>query len=887
MTRGAQPAGGIAPDADQAALWGFARTLALEHPELRPASIDLDPSPVTLGGADLLAAVLDADGEDQVALRAGARLVARLVVADAPDATAARDAAPVELALESRGTLDALTRRPMVRRAPGPGEVEIEVLATGLNFKDVLNALDMYPGDPGPLGSECAGVVAAVGAGVTDRRVGEAVVALAPGCFRSYVTCDAGLVVAKPTGTSFAEAAGMLIAHVTARFALDHVARLQAGERVLVHAAAGGVGLAAVGAAQRVGAEVFATAGNDRKRALLEALGVAHVYDSRSLDFADQILADTDGAGVDVVLNSLAGDFVRRSLDVLAPGGRFVEIGKRDHLGEQLGDERSYHVVDWGAEARADPALIRSIMEGVTASAAEGSLLRLPLRTFPLADAQAAFRFMAQARHVGKVVITHRRTSGRPVPDVRADGTYLVTGGLGGLGLLTARHLVELGARHLVLMGRRPPSAVAAEAVDALRADGVDVLVVEGDVARTDDVDRVLAAVAATDQPLRGVVHAAGALDNGAIGQLDWARFAGVLAAKVDGARHLDRATADAPLDAFVAYASVASVLGSPGQANHAAANAYLDALAHRRSGDGLASVSIDWGAWSEVGAAADLGVVEMAGAHGLGVITPDAGIAALDRLPGAAVDPQPVFSPIDWPVLLRRYAGGPPPLLSGMAARGVATVSAAATVEPSRGRRRSPAPGRRLAGPAPGDPHGAGPRADGAGAGPARRRRRRRDAPERSGPRLADGGRAAQRARHAARARRAAAGHVGLRPPERRGHRRPPGDVARSCGRHRFRRQRRRRSRPGSATRAGRRVARHVAARRHGEPDRRRDRRHAVAPERAMSELFDRLSNLPPKRLALLAMELQDQLDAAEPCADRADRHRRDGLSLPGAVDA
>lgn len=692
VTRGAQPAGGISPDPDQAALWGFTRTLALEHPELRPVTIDLDPSPVVLAGSDLLDAMLHDDGEHQVALRAGARLVARLAVADRE----LGPSLPVELGFDGRGTIDELSLRPAVRRAPGAGEVEIEVHAAALNFKDVLNVLGMYPGDPGPLGSECAGVVVGIGSGVTDLAVGDAVVALAVGSLRSFVTCSAVLVVPKPAGMSFAEAAGLLIAQVTARIGLDEVAGLRRGERVLVHAGAGGVGLAAVDVARRAGAEIYATAGSDRKRALLRALGVAHVYDSRSLGFADGVLADTGGAGVDVVLNSLAGEFVQRSFDVLAAGGRFVEIGKRDLLGDAAGDTRSYTVVDWSDALRADPASIRTVMEAIVADAASGALLRMPVRTYPLHDAASAFRFMAQGRHVGKVVVTMPAATARPLPPLREDATYLVTGGLGGLGLLTASHLAGLGARHLALVGRRPPSDVAEEEIARLRAGGTRVTVVQADVSRPADVARTVEQIAGSGFPLRGVIHAAAGFDDGAIFSLDWDRMADVLAAKVDGLGNIERATADAPLEFLVAYSSVASVLGAPGQANYAAANAVLDAVAHRRAGDGLPSVSIDWGGWRDVGAAADPEVMARVAAHGLGVIDADDGLAALDRCMAMGIA-QVTVAPIDWPVLLGRV--GRMPLLTAMAATTAAApvaVDAAAGEEVRRQLAAAPAARRR-----------------------------------------------------------------------------------------------------------------------------------------------------------------------------------------------
>ncbi|HEY1278336.1 MAG TPA: SDR family NAD(P)-dependent oxidoreductase, partial [Acidimicrobiales bacterium] len=658
VTRGAVTVDGESAAPIQASLWGFARSLAVEHPELRPVCMDLDPlAPASC--VDQLAEMLVAGGrDDQLAWRAGSLVAGRLV----PASTAPRE--PLELAVTQRGTLGNLVVRPAARRAPNAGEVEIRVHATGLNFRDVLNALGMYPGDPGPLGGECAGVVVAVGPGVTNVKVGDPVVAVAPGSFRTYVTCSAVLVAAKPATMTFAEAAGLLIANMTAEFALRHVGRLQAGERVLIHAGAGGVGLAAIALAQRVGAEVYATAGSASKRAFLSSLGVTHVYDSRSLAFGAEILADTGGEGVDVVLNSLAGDFVTTSLGLLRCGGRFLEIGKRDHLTADaaagLGKKIEYHIVDWGDTALDDPQLVRSVLTDVVAAASAGVLRRVPLTTFPFDRAPDAFRFMAQARHTGKVVVTQMgAVADRPAPPIRPDATYLITGGLGGLGLATARHLAERGARHLLLLGRRPPSAHTETVLTELRGEGVEVVAVQGDVADRTDVERAVGFVAATMPALRGIFHAAGILDDGAVAQQTWARFGQVLTPKLAGAWLLHESTRQLELDHFVLFSSASAILGAPGQSSYTAANRAMGAVAHRRRAEGRPALSIDWGPWAEVGMAAGLGPREerRLTERGVRFLSPADALDALDLLLGHDA-PQVCVLWMDWDAA-RRDLGG------------------------------------------------------------------------------------------------------------------------------------------------------------------------------------------------------------------------------------
>ncbi len=668
LTRHAQSviAGDAPPSPNQAMAWGLARTIRLEHPELSCTTLDLgDGEPEALADA-ALPLLSPGVREDQLALRGDLRLAARLAH------WTPSMAVPQRLEMTSRGSLDHLTLRPAERRAPGPGEVELNVAATGLNFKDVMNVLGLYPGDPGPLGGECAGTVTAVGPGVTELRAGDEVFGLAGGSFGAYVTADARFLVARPSGLSAAQAASQAIAFITAAFTLEHLAKLRAGERVLIHAAAGGVGLAAVQLAHRAGAQVYATAGSEAKRTYLRSLGVARVMDSRSTAFADQILADTGGRGVDVVLNSLSGESAARSFDVLADGARFLEIGKSGLLtpdqAAALGRGITYHIVDWTASLLAEPELIRSMLAAIADDLASGALTPLPVRTFPLAEAVEAFRYMAQARQIGRIAITQPR-----MPAIRPDATYAITGGLGGLGLETARWLVEQGARHLLLLGRSAPGERARAAMAELERAGCTVAVMACDVSRRDQLAQALSAAAESLPLLRGIVHSAGALADSALVLQDLARFNAVLGPKADGADNLLGLTRGAALDFFVLYSSIAGVLGSAGQANHAAANAYLDAAAQAWRERGVPALSIVWGAWADVGAAAERSVVERNADQGIGVIRPQEGTALLGTLLAADRANVMVF-PVDW---ARFGRGGP--FLSGVAVKKASVPTAPA----------------------------------------------------------------------------------------------------------------------------------------------------------------------------------------------------------------
>jgi len=684
-SRGAQSAGAAVPNPEQASAWGMGRVIALEHPELRATRIDLDAATSVEVQAAALERALSLQGvEDQLAQRAGEWLVPRLAPVSAISAT---PTLPRRLEKSSAGVLDELHLTPAERLAPGPGQVQIRVVAAGLNFRDVMNAVAMRE-DPEPLGGECAGRISAVGEGVEGLAVGDHVVAVAEASFATYVVTAARHVAQIPAGLGFAQAATLPFAFMTAHHALSVLGKLQAGESLLVHAGAGGVGIAAIQLARRLGATVYATAGSDVKREFLRAMGVADVFDSRSLQFESQLLQATGGQGVDMVLNSLAGEFIAASVRCLKPAGRFLEIGKRDILTtaqfSQMRPNGAYHAIDLNAQRIQHPDASQRLFAEVIALAARGEVVPLPCKVFPMTRARDGFRHMAQARHIGKVVLAWDDAHPSSLSQLSAGAAYLVTGGLGGLGLLTAQRLVDRGARHLFLMGRSPPSQAARAAIQTMRAAGATVNVVQGDVSRRADVQRAVDAVHAAGVPLRGLIHSAGTLNDGALMQQHWEHFAQPLGPKIAGTWWLHETTRDLRLDFFVVYSSMAGVLGSAGQGNHAAANAFLDAFACHRRDQGLPAVSLAWGAWSEVGAAADRQVDRRVSAQGIDVITPARGLELLELLMEAGGSQYAIF-PVQWEKFLARAPAQRTPFLDGV--RPVtrrATRSAAAPVGPA-----------------------------------------------------------------------------------------------------------------------------------------------------------------------------------------------------------
>jgi acyl transferase domain-containing protein/NADPH:quinone reductase-like Zn-dependent oxidoreductase/acyl carrier protein len=593
VTRGAVAAadGDDVTDLVHAPVWGLIRSAQSEHPD-RLVLVDLDGYELPEAVAAAVAA-----GEQQIVVRDGTVRVSRLVPA-APGGTLALPEAPHwKLETTGSGTPEGLELAPAEEPRPlAPGHVRVQVRAAGVNFRDVLIALGMYPGEAVFRGSEGAGVVIEAAPDVTSVAVGSRVMGLFPGTFGSTAVADARSVVPVPRGWTDQQAAAVPIAFVTAWYGLVDLAGLKAGESVLVHAATGGVGTAAVQIARYLGAEVYATA-SPGKHHVLEAMGIdeAHRASSRDLGFEDAFRAATGGRGVDVVLNSLSGAATDASLRLLAEGGRFVEMGMTDIRDpEQIAGTQPgvrYRVLDLG-QPGAD-GLGRMLTE-IVGRLERGELTHPPVRAFDIRRAPEAFRLMSRAAHIGKLVLTLPRP-------LDPDGTVLVTGGTGTLGGLVARHLVTRhGVRHLLLTSRQGPQAPgAAELRDDLAALGATVTVTACDVGDRSRLGEVLAAVPGA-HPLTGVVHCAGVLDDGMVDALTPGHLARVLQPKADAALHLHELTQDADLALFVLFSSVVGVYGNPSQANYAAASTFLDALAQHRQAHGLPGQSLAWGMWEQ-----------------------------------------------------------------------------------------------------------------------------------------------------------------------------------------------------------------------------------------------------------------------------------------------
>ena len=575
-----------------AAVWGLVRSAQTEH----PGRILLVDSDAPLDDTAVAAAL--AVSEPQVVLRGGtvhtarvhgSRAVSGLLVPPGDGAW--------RLGMSSRGTFEnlRLERIPDADAPLAPGHVRVALSAIAANFRDVMIALGLYPDPDAVMGVEASGVVLESDSGAAGFAVGDRVMGLFPEGTGTVAVTDHRLLVKVPAGWSHTAAATTSVVFATAYYALRDLASVQPGRRILVHAAAGGVGMAAVQLARHWGLEVFATASRG-KWDTLRAMGFdeEHISDSRSLEFEDRFRAVTGGRGFDVVLDSLAGEFVDASLRLVAPGGIFLEMGKTDVRDPDV-IAREYPGVRYRAFDlfEAGPDRIQRMLADLAALFGDEVLRPLPVTTFDIRRAPAALRYLSQARHVGKVVMV--------MPDAWASGTVLITGGTGMAGSLLARHVVTRhGVRNLVLVSRHGPDAPgAAELVAELSRAGAQVQVAACDAADREALAKVIADIP-VQQRLSAVIHTAGALDDAVVTSLTPERLDVALRAKVDAAWNLHELTRDLDLSAFVLFSSMAGLVGSSGQANYSAANSFLDALAIHRQAHGLPAISLGWGLWNQ-----------------------------------------------------------------------------------------------------------------------------------------------------------------------------------------------------------------------------------------------------------------------------------------------
>lgn len=657
----------------QSLVWGVGRVASNELGGLSLRLVDIGEDPSESELQSLVREAFATSDEVDVALRGTSRFGLRVVRTPSGDERRLAVDSDVAYRLEQRqpGALGALALAEHIRRPPEPEEVEVAVRAAGLNLKDVMSALGLLPREAPhrELGVEYSGVVTRIGADVRGLHVGDEVFGMAAGSFASHVVAHSALLFPKPPRLTHEEAATLPAVMGTAWYCLEVLARLQDGESVLIHAASGGVGHAAIQVARRHGAQIFATAGSEAKRAYLRAMGIEHVFDSRSLAWADEVRMATGGRGVDVVLNSLAGSAITRGVELLALGGRFVEIGKTDiYENQRLGlypfkNNIAFFAVELGPICAERPETARRLIYAPLARMIEaGEIQPLPARVYSASQIGEAFATMSRSQHIGKIVVSMQRGQPRHVApahralELRPDASYLVTGGTRGLGVLVADWLVERGARHLILMSRSgQPDAECLNRIGAWRGRGVDVRVMAVDVGNERALTDALDTARKNGPPFAGLVHGAMVLADAPLQNLDDDAFQTVLQPKAGAALLLDELTREDPLDFFVLLSSVSTIGGHPGQAAYNAANALLQSLAWRRRLQGRPAAVLHLGAMAEAGfVARHQGVAKLLTDLGLEPMQPAHALAVLEEMLLTACSDE-IAAVVDWRELVRR----------------------------------------------------------------------------------------------------------------------------------------------------------------------------------------------------------------------------------------
>ena len=610
-----------------APIYGMGRTIDNENPEIKFTRVDISNETTDV---DSLVSFLNSETvENELSIRKKAVYAARLSKENIATHQIEKRGIQIngkekffEASIEEPGIISNIKIKEKILLEPSNEEVQIEVMALGINFMNLMSALGIYPGKEngfGTLGIECAGIVTKIGKDITHLNVGDRVFGMAYHSMASHINVNGDLMQKIPNQMNFDEAATIPAVFLTSYYSLVTLGRLKKGERVLIHAATGGVGLSAIQIAQEIGAEIFATAGSHEKRNFLKSLGIKHVYDSRNIDFVNAIQNDTNKEGIDVVLNSLTGEAMLGSLSLLGNFGRFIEIGKKDvYENAKVGLEifsksLSYSMVDFEKMIFEKPEDVGALLKETLPFFENGKYKALDKKVFSIENCVEAFEFMSKSAHIGKIVINieNKNIDIESLPITRTsfknEATYLLSGGYGGLGLTFVKWMFDNGAKHFILTGRSGPNEEAKSIISQLREEGATIEIEQADSSSKADWKRIINNIS-KDKPLKGILHLAGILDDSSVQNLEDERFKRVMKPKVDGAFYLQQLTKDIELDLFILFSSSSLLFGSPGQAAYGAANAYLDALSCKLKQQNRESLSINWGTVSEVGLAAQKG---------------------------------------------------------------------------------------------------------------------------------------------------------------------------------------------------------------------------------------------------------------------------------------
>ena len=679
VTRGAQPIDNEDKEIDlnKTAMLGLGQLIENEHPQISCSMLDLDFEETNDDAKTIVLEALAQTHFADIAIRKNSRKVRQLIpiktreIEESTEEVSVEEA--IEITLSKPGSFENFIYKTTERKQPKEDEVEVRIYASSLNFKDLLKVFGRI--DPTALentyfgngiGMEVSGIITAIGKNVKNWKVGDEVVTpVQGGSFRTYATVPEFFVIPKPKTLSFFEATNF-IGYLTAYRALVDVARLEKGEKVLIHNATGGVGIPAVQIAQHIGAEIFATAGTEKKREYLRNLGIKHVMDSRSLSFVDDIKEKTN-QGVDVVINAIGGEALIQSFELLAPYGRFVEIGKKDITNnsalpmQAFNKNLTFAAIDIDRMFKDKASRIKEMLLDTVEKFENKIYQPNPTTTFNASQVGESFKFMSRSEHLGKIVIDFTKGT-LPVQRTtvkswfNSSNTYLITGGTRGLGLAIAQWLSKKGAESLVLLSRSgAKSEEAKQAVSEMEKRGTKVIVKAVDVTNEEKIQEVINEVDTVENPLKGIFHGAMVLDDGFLVNLEKENFMKVMGPKVAGAWNLHKATLakNCELDFFLNFSSISSIVGNNGQANYVAANNFLDSFSYYRNSKGLVATTINWGALGETGVVSrDQNVASILESSGIKGLSTKIVLESLDKILSDKYKQVGVFD-VDWSLWL------------------------------------------------------------------------------------------------------------------------------------------------------------------------------------------------------------------------------------------
>jgi phthiocerol/phenolphthiocerol synthesis type-I polyketide synthase C len=598
----------------------FVRVLWNENIEIKPSVIDIIQDDDII---HLIKIIYQKQEENEVAIRQNKFYATRLNKIQILELPEKKEVYASQTSfigsLSSIGVIDNLIYKKLYLPKIKADEVLVEVQSIGVNFMSLLSILGICPGKEngfGTLGIECVGIAKEVGNNIKHIKENDVVYGMAYHTLASHTIVNGNALCVAPNQFSVDELATIPAVFITVYYSLVELARIKKGDKVLIHAATGGVGLAAIQICKLYECEIFTTAGNDEKRSYLQNLGIDNIYDSRSINFYEEILEDTNGKGIDVVLNSLTGEAMYKSLELLASFGRFIEIGKKDifdnsKIGLQVFQKSlSYFMVDAEKMLFEKPEILGELLQDISLLLTEGKLQALPYSVFNANEAKEAFRKINTSKHIGKIVINLQDKSNIRVEEeahfsLVENASYLITGAFGGLGLAYTKLLLENGAKNLILIGRNQPQpSIQKNIEDWIEIYDANIQIHQADVTQEQDLKNIISIIP-SEKKLKGIFHLAGLLDDATIANLTKEKYFNVYNPKVLGAIHLHQLTQKLDLDYFVLFSSSAVLFASPGQAAYVASNAYLDALAYYRKQTHLPAMSLQWSTISDVGLAA------------------------------------------------------------------------------------------------------------------------------------------------------------------------------------------------------------------------------------------------------------------------------------------